>query len=569
MKKQSPKTKSLRNRGSSREPVGALILPPKPDQVSVQSAGARPLQSRITQYNRWRERYNPLRGLNVSRAVTLLEQYQRGEMADPQWAYFFIEQRDADLFAILERREAALLELPWSIKSMSGRWAKDDPRKETFDKKLAAEQASALHQAYEGIDNLYEGISHLQLATFRGYSHLEKYRNADGDVYHLELVDQWNLVRDLLRGEWKYNPDATATTFYGLADDLLLDRNNFVIRERDRHVNSIGLLKFIRANLSEKDWDGFIEIYGIPSGVVVGPPNVAPDKESEYAQAAQSIAEGGSGYLPHGSDYKANESAKGTDPFRPRLDYLSEKLVLAGTGGLLTMLAQSGSGTLAGSAHMEAFQSIARAEARKISEILQKQFDAEFLEKNFPGQPALVYFDLSPNDELDPDKIVEHALKLRQSGYAIDVEQLSEKTGYTLTLAPLPESVSVRSQQNPAQIQKDEPIETEQEEVVEEVPEGEVDATGKPITNRAGVITDQFMARAQSALAKVDSKSFKPIASRLQALLDGPDESFSSGCQALIKELPNLLGDDRESIATWEKVLGTALATGLTKETKK
>jgi phage gp29-like protein len=386
----------------------------------------------LNRYNRWRERYNPLRQLTISRAATLLESYQRGEMADPQWAYFFIEGSDPDLFAILERREAALLELDWNIKTTSGHSHRTSADNTGFDATLAAEQAAALQEAYEGVDNLYEAFSHLQLATFRGYAHCEKYRNADGDIFHLELVDQWNMVRDLLRGRWKYNPAAIQTTFYNLPAEMLVDPADFIIRERDRHVNRIALLKFIRANLCEKDWDAFIEIYGIPSGVIIGPPGVQPGKEDEYQAAAHEIAQGGSGYLPHQSSYIPNEQPHGESPFKLRLEYLSEKLILAGTGGLLTMLAQSGSGTLAGGAHMEAFQSIARAEARKISELFQRQFDAEVLERKFPGQPRLAYFELAAHEESDPAAVADQALKLHQAGYRIDIAQLSEKTGYLL-----------------------------------------------------------------------------------------------------------------------------------------
>jgi hypothetical protein len=374
-----------------------------------------------------REYYNPLRGLNVARCITLLEQYQRGEMADPQWVYHFIEQSDADLFAILERREAALLQLDWEVRIASG---PGQPAK--CDESLAREQAAVFRETYDGIDNLYEAIAHLQLATFRGFAHCEKVRNARGDIFHLELIDQWHLVRNSWRGGWKYNPQALSTNFDSLSDDLSLDPADFLIRERDRHVNRLALLKFIRASLSEKDWDAFIEIYGIPSGVIVGPSSVPAEQEDAYRLAARAIAEGGSGYLPHGSDYQPNDFPRGTDPFRPRLDYLTEKLVLAGTGGLLTMLAQSGTGTLAGSAHQEAFDSIARGEARQISEILQRQLDREVLARHFPKRPVLAYFELIAHEPLAPGAVAEQARKFATADYRMERRQLEELSGYRL-----------------------------------------------------------------------------------------------------------------------------------------
>jgi hypothetical protein len=453
---------------------------PSTGDTSAWVAGAANIGSRIKAFNRWRERYNPLRNLGISRAVVLLEQWQRGEFADPAWVYYFVEGTDPDLFALVERRTSALLELDWGVKSVALRKPRIDlglqeekpdpahgdaggrggggeswrlaggqgrqtgnlkPEGVRIDATLAAEQGECLREAYEGIDNLYEAIEHLSMSAFRGFAHCEKYRTADGDVHHLELVDQWNVCRDLLRGPWRYNPDALSTTYAALGPAMDINPAHFLIRETRRHIDRLGLVKFIRSNLSQKDWDAFIEIYGIPGGVVTGPQNVPPGKEREYESAAQSIAEGGSGYLPHGSSYVPNQGPRGSQPFLAHLDFLTRKLILAGTGGLLTMLAEPGSGTLAGNAHQDTFETIARAEARRISEIFQKQLDCELLDARFPGRPHLVYFEIAANNEIDPEKICGHALKLRQAGYRIDIAQLSEKTGYTLADAPLPEVV--------------------------------------------------------------------------------------------------------------------------------
>jgi hypothetical protein len=97
-----------------------------------------------------------------------------------------------------------------------------------------------------------------------------------------------------------------------------------------------------------------LEVYGIPSTFQVGPPGVMPEKEQEYLQ-----------------------------------------ITLLGTGGLLTMLTESGSGTLAGSAHQEAFNQVAKADAVMVSEALQRDFDAPLLEAAFPGWPAEAAFELS------------------------------------------------------------------------------------------------------------------------------------------------------------------------------
>ena len=73
------------------------------------------------------------------------------------------------------------------------------------------------------------------------------------------------------------------------------------------------------------------------------PPNVPKEKETEYLTAAKYALPRAAAALcavPNGADAKtkaAGQAANGKEVFRPRLDWLQEQLVLAGTGGLLSM----------------------------------------------------------------------------------------------------------------------------------------------------------------------------------------------------------------------------------------
>ncbi len=406
-----------------------LIVPPTPAVATGPLTQSR--ARRLEAWNRSRESLNPLRGLTMPRVVSLLDMARRGLTTDLQWTYFFIEEADADLVALIERRVGAHLEMDWTIAQLE-----ESKRDKSFDLTLADEQAAALREAYEGIDNLDEAREHFALAKFRGFGHAEKIHGADGDLTHLELVDTWNVVRRGMRGEWKYNPDALSADFDALPAGNLIDPANFIIHEARRPVDRIGLVKFIRANLAEKDWDGSLEIYGIPGGVVTMPESVPQDQQAHYEAAAKDIAEGGSGALPAGAKYQPNEGQRGASPFGERLDYLSKKLILAGTGGMLTMLTESGSGTLAGGAHAETFEIIARAEARRVSELFQRQLDAEVLRRHFDGQPTLAFFRISANEETDVGEFVDSVEKLGRSGYQVAAEQVKAKTGYLVSLKP-------------------------------------------------------------------------------------------------------------------------------------
>jgi phage gp29-like protein len=208
-----------------------------------------------------------------------------------------------------------------------------------------------------------------------------------------------------------------------------MDPSEYCMIETSRPVNRIALIGHVRASIAEKDWDSYVEIYGIPGVFVVMPDNVSNDKESEYLELAEKAAEQGSGALPSGSSITTTQEARSSQPFQPRLEWIQKQVILAGTGGLLNVLTESGSGTLAGSVHADAFRQIGRGVSRRISEAFQRQIERPRLEKLFPGRPVLAYFDMQPPEYRDQDKAVANVVALAGAGYRMDAEEVSELTG--------------------------------------------------------------------------------------------------------------------------------------------
>lgn len=391
----------------------------------------------VSAHNTWREQHNPLRGLSMPTIVGWLEQAQRGEFADIQWAYNMIERRDADLMAIIDRRVGATLQMDWDINVAEKRW-KARGQAQAYDATLAAEQQSRLRAVYDAFDNLYAAIEHLGMATFRGYAHVQFLANG-ALLKDLNILDQWNVLRDGWSGDWFWNPGARVRNAAGLKDADRLELSNYIVRTSQRPVNEIAIIKFMRQNLSAKDWDSFLEIYGIPGWIVTMPPSIPQGKEADYQAAAERVAEGGSGALPNGSDAKCADSPRGIVPFEPHLRYWTEKLVLAGTGGLLTMLAMpQGIGSGAADEQGNAFDILVRADARRISEAFQKSLDRFILKRDFPGRPALAYFSIAANEEVEVDAILNHVVAIANAGGQVDWSQISEKTGYKIMPSPRP-----------------------------------------------------------------------------------------------------------------------------------
>jgi len=372
-----------------------------------------------TQKNQgYRDSCNPLRGLNIPRLVGLQEAGERGEYADLQWFYYYMERSDAMIHSVIQRRRAALLSLDWDVRMVSQ--SKDDP--------LAQEQADFLRMVYDNIDNFREAVSFLFTGFFRGFAHLEKHWTPGGLIERLEPVEQWFWIRDGLFGDWEYNAGAVSGSRRGVP----IEKDNFVVLETAA-LDRILSVSYLRKNLSQSDWDSFISVYGIPSIFLVGPPNADETKQKEYQAVADDILSNGRGFLPHDSDIKFVTGGGGRPPFHDQIKYLDEQITIASTGGLLTMLSAPGSGTLAGNAHQDSFLQIAKSDAVTLAGILQNAIDVPLLAEYFPGQPALAYFEFSPGLTHATSQVVQDAIDLKTAGLDIDPAELSEKTGYTLT----------------------------------------------------------------------------------------------------------------------------------------
>ncbi len=382
----------------------------------------------LTTVNKWRDNNNPLRGLTMPRAISLMEQAQRGIMPELQWLYAAetgIEATDPDLMVIIERTLAGVADCEWEVALL--------PEDSTgFDKVLAEEQAAFLRESYAQCDNLDDAIEHLVMARFRGFAHLQPHLSDDWSLEHLEIMPQWNMLRNGTRNEWAWNPNATQASYTAMPLANRLNPDDYILLVSKRPVNRIGLIKYVRSTTAEKDWDGYVEIYGIPGVFIIMPEKVPNGKEDEYRDLAEDASEAGSGALPAGSDVKTLSEARGTQPFQMRLEWLQKQLVLAGTGGLLTMLTESGSGTLAGGAHTNAWEQIVRRVARSVSKPMHNQYDRRALAARFPGRPAQAFFNLRARQEKDVGKVVTNVTALVNAGFDLDPAQVQKETGYTI-----------------------------------------------------------------------------------------------------------------------------------------
>jgi phage gp29-like protein len=504
------------------------------------TAKTRPLTFSAAPDNTWRDAYDPWRGMSVGRIIHLLESFPRGEFADFAWTLAApitgVESRDADMLTLVDRRCAAILEMDWDIRTVS-------ETRTAYDAALAAEQVAALREAYERITNLTEVFEHLTLATFHGYAFAEPIRDAARQITRFACVAPWNIIRDGTAGAWKYNPEATSTTFDALPAEFLIPEEEWLWRSCARPVGGISLVKWFREQITDRNWDAAQEIFSVPGGIIIMPPDCADDAKKNFLEAAKQIPRGGSCVLPAGASFSATSfPTEIVQLFTMRKKDLQERLILAGTGGILTTLAAStGLNSDASSTQADAYATLAAGDATRISESFQRLIDREVLARLFPGKPRLAYFRIASEDAEDTQSYIANVVALAGAGIEVDVEEIHEKTGYKLTRKETPQTPPNGGGFANTRKTADTPLNG--------TASGSHSPPASPIQSEpvartaapAAATLENLLSATAEKLSIAEREDWAPITAALETLADATTpEAYAAALEALREDLPAL-----------------------------
>lgn len=480
----------------------------------------------------WLAQINPLRDLTVEKAQQIFDAARRGNDVRLQCVYANMEEVDPTLLICAERRAGALIDLDWTIRPKAAARAKG------FDQTLADEQAAFLEQAYGQAEerNLFPAIEHLASAFFRGHAHVQPKWSADGQsLLGFDLLDAWNVCRDVVTGLWHWNPEASETV--DLATLPAIPPRELVTLVRTRHVDYPAMAIYLRAALGERAWGRFLERYGVPPVIITMPPDMDPARVSDYCAAAEKVADGGTGALPAGSLVTYATEARGTNPFSEFLLHQQKLVVLMATGGMLTSLdGATGIGQGASDAHEETWRMIVRRDAGIIATALNRTVTDTLLDRAFPGRPHLAAFDFETEPAPGPAEVFDLAAKAVQAGYCVTQAELQERTGYALEPAQdaggVPAFGALPFANRESLIANRAASRDGQTE----------EAWGKaPPRDDSRFTIHDSPATQVAALAEALQSDCAPLARALQSLLADPSPAAA---QALAARLPELLPED-------------------------
>ena len=375
------------------------------------------------------ERLNPLRGVDEWRLGQIFDDARDGIYADLAWLYNEIEGVEPALVACCEMREAAASECGWLVKTA------DATRTRGFDQVLADEQRAALLAEFGAIDDdLAELAGHLVSAFFRGAAHAQPLWNADGSLAGFRALDLWNFAFDRASGIWYWNADASRdeATFLPIPPGELVT----LAVSSSRHVDHAALPIFIRAALGAKRYGVWLDRFGIPPVAVVMPPNAERGEQQNYMELARKFARGGSGVLPNGSQVSYGTETRAVCPFIDFIRFQQQQIYAIGIGRVQS--GETDGANLGGNAAgvvESGFRRIVRRDARRIARAINETVTRKVLARLFSGKPALAQFAWDTEVKRTSREVLEDAVVARNASLVIDIDQIQELTGYTLTQA--------------------------------------------------------------------------------------------------------------------------------------
>lgn len=361
----------------------------------------------------------PLDYMSVDTVRRCLKACLIGAYAEQQWTWEQMEQYDPMLLTCINKRDSALGKYDWSVTIKAGLSERDTL--------LAESQQRTINDLCNAIVNMDEAITALSQASRRHYKFLQPY--ADSDGLHLLPIDNWLMCRDGYRGPWGYNPNAQFDRYRG--ESLPIPLDDLILRLHPRPMDIPAQLLVLNRSTTLAQWDVFLERLGTPPTLWVLPPDCSEELRQLYIEASARCMSAATGVIDHGADIKTVPVAQtSVELFDRRYKTATEEIAMLTTSGKLTIMAESGSGTLAGGAQADGFGDWAADETGDIASVLTAQLVNRVLDEYHPGQPHLVEFTLSCVDKSTPDKEIANATMLRTNGYDLDDAEVSERTGW-------------------------------------------------------------------------------------------------------------------------------------------
>ena len=373
-------------------------------------------QSRKPNRPQWYEYWDPLQGADLQTLIDARNEARRGAFARQMLIWDEVIYSDGLLGMLYSRLIESVSMQGWKIDA-----ADDSPE--------AQSQKNALEEFYHSVTGLQQAFGQLASAMFYGYAHLQYIEDAWGRRF--EFIPQRYWVRPGVLNEWQFNPQC----YIGVDTGESVEDETLVVMEHQYPILFPAARASFERNHAKITWDNHMDRYG-SAPVIITAPKDALERACEQLKSGASIV------LP--PDCKAEPlkaSNINENYFLSRINMADKDQVRFVMAGTLTVLNESGSGTLAGSAHTDSWNAVVSAVCSKVAEAFNTAISPLILGDGEPLARLHITFDTVQT----PLQKAEEIAALADGGVRPEKTEIEEKIGMSIedSREPVPAMAAV------------------------------------------------------------------------------------------------------------------------------
>ncbi|GLU92054.1 hypothetical protein Amuc01_04980 [Akkermansia muciniphila] len=291
------------------------------------------------------------------------------------------------------------------------------------DSPEAQRQKTALEEFYHSVNGLQQSFGQLASAMFYGYAHLQYIEDSWGRRF--EFIPQRYWVRPGVLNEWQFNPQC----YIGVDTGESVEDETLVVMEHQYPILFPAARASFERNHAKITWDNHMDRYGSAPVIINAPKDASPAVMDALERACEQLKSGASIVLP--PDCKAEPlkaSNINENYFLSRINMADKDQVRFVMAGTLTVLNESGSGTLAGSAHTDSWNAVVSAVCSKVAEAFNTAISPLVLGDGEPLARLHITFDTVQT----PLQKAEEIAALADGGVRPEKTEIEEKIGMSI-----------------------------------------------------------------------------------------------------------------------------------------
>lgn len=335
---------------------------------------------------------------SVGTILEILQRAEHGDLIAQSELFADMEERDAHLYAEMNKRRMAIAQLDWTLKPAANAGAREKKTVQALEQRIK-DELDLENLLFDMTSAIGHGFSCIEIAWKRA---------GDGmwmpDAFHARPQRWFTVDKETRRiiALRDYSIDGAPLQPYGW---IVHQHSAKTGEPATRGLNRVLAMPYLFKNFATKNWLRFCELYGVPIRVLFTMES-DPVKKAELVYALQAIGQNGVAVLTGG---KANEDLQTVSPttgegqgFQALIDWCERSMSKAILGGTLTSQADGKTSTNAlGRVHDEVRIQIRDHDARQLADTLTTQLVGAILQVNRIGMvPPVWRFDTQEPEDL-------------------------------------------------------------------------------------------------------------------------------------------------------------------------